>query len=176
MKQIIFSALFLFPVLLIGREVADTTSVKTLEGITTKMLEFISFEKGEDKDWNQYRNLFLPSARKLSIRPDAPPSRQVRSMNIEEFVRYAGPNYPENGFEEYAIGFDVQEFNGIANVFQAFYCKTPDGSYEARGINSFQLVYLQDRWWIASTMFVNESEELKLPNKYLFKEYQTEDR
>lgn len=152
---------------------SDTTSVKTIKGITDKMLEFISFEKDEVKDWDEYRNLFLPSARKTSIRPEAPRlSSQVRSMNIEEFVRYAGPNYPAKGFEEYAIGLDVQEFNGIANVFQSFYCKTPDGSYEARGINSFQLVYLNDRWWIASTMFINETEDIKLPNKYLFKEYQ----
>ena len=136
------------------------------------MLEFISFEKDEVKDWDEYRNLFLPSARKTSIRPEAPRlSSQVRSMNIEEFVRYAGPNYPAKGFEEYAIGLDVQEFNGIANVFQSFYCKTPDGSYEARGINSFQLVYLNDRWWIASTMYINETDDIKLPNKYLYKQY-----
>lgn len=153
----------------------DTTSVKTIKGITDKMLEFISFDKDEVKDWDEYRNLFLPSASKTSIRPEAPRlSSQVRSMNIEEFVRYAGPSYPSKGFEEYAIGLDVQEFNGIANVFQSFYCKTPDGSYENRGINSFQLVYLNDRWWIASTMYVNETEEMKLPNKYLFKEYQKE--
>ena len=136
--------------------IEDTTSLKTIKGITDKMLEFISFDKDEVKDWDEYRNLFLPSARKTSIRPDAPRlSSQVRSMNIEEFVRYAGPSYPAKGFEEYAIGLDVQEFNGIANVFQSFYCKTPDGSYEARGINSFQLVYLNDRWWIASTMYIN---------------------
>ena len=172
---------FLFPLLLLLLVPAsafaqiDTTSIKTIKGITDKMLEFISFEKDEVKDWDEYRNLFLPSARMTSIRPEAPRlSSQVRSMNIEEFVRYAGPNYPAKGFEEYAIGLDVQEFNGISNVFQSFYCKTPDGSYEKRGINSFQLVFLNERWWIASTMYINETDDIKLPNKYLFKEYQKE--
>jgi len=138
-----------------------------------KMLEFISFEKDEVKDWDEYRNLFLPSAQKISIKPDAPPHKQVRTMNIEEFVRYAGPTYPKEGFEEYVIGLEVNEFNGIATVFQSFYCKTLSGSYEARGVNSYQLIYLNDRWWIASTMFVNESDDVKLPDELLFEEYKT---
>lgn len=155
----------------------DTMALKTPEGVAAKMLEFISCEKGEEKDWDEYRNLFLPSAQKLSYRPMSgqPLSRQTKTMNIEEFVRYAGPNYPAKGFEEIVIGLEVNKFNGIANVFQSFYCKTPDGSYEARGVNSYQLVFLNNRWWIAHTMFTNETEDVKLPNKYLFKEYQSSD-
>lgn len=155
----------------------DTMALKTPEGVAAKMLEFISFEKDEVKDWDEYRNLFLPGAQKLSFRPKDGESlrRQVSAMNIEEFVRYAGPGYPKSGFEEYVIGLDVKEFNGIASVFQSFYCKTLDGSYEARGVNSYQLVFLNNRWWIASTMFVNESEDTKLPNALLFEEYHTKE-
>ena len=155
----------------------DTMALKTPEGIAAKMLEFISFEKDEVKDWDEYRNLFLPNAQKMSFRfkNGDPISRQVRSQNIEEFVRYSGPNYPKNGFEEYVIGVDVKEFNGIASVFQSFYCRTLNGSYEARGVNSYQLVFLNDRWWIASTMFTNETDDIKLPNDLLFEKYQTPD-
>jgi len=71
------------------------------------------------------------------------------------------------------IGLDVKEFNDIAVVFQSFYCKTLSGSYEARGVNSYQLLYLNDRWWIASTMFTNESDEVKLPNNLLYEQYHT---
>ena len=97
-------------------------------------------------------------------------------MNIEEFVRYAGPSYPKDGFEEIVIGVEVNEFNGVAVVFQSFHCKTPDGSYEARGVNTYQLVFINNRWWIASTLYTNESEDVKLPNEYLFEEYQTEEK
>lgn len=150
-------------------------ALKTPEGVAAKMLEFISFEKDEVKDWDEYRNLFLPGAQKTSFRPKEGESlrRQVSSMNIEEFVRYAAPGYSKNGFEEYAIGVDVKEFNGIASVFQSFYCKTLDGSYEARGVNSYQMVFLNKRWWIASTMFINESEEVQLPDELLFEEYRS---
>lgn len=150
-------------------------AIKTPEGVAAKMLEFISFEKDEVKDWDEYRNLFLPGAKKTSFRPKEGESlrRQVSSMNIEEFVRYAAPGYSKNGFEEYAIGVDVKEFNGIASVFQSFYCKTLDGSYEARGVNSYQMVFLNKRWWIASTMFINESEAVQLPDELLFEEYRS---
>ena len=154
----------------------DTMALKTPEGVAAKMLEFISFEKGEEKDWDEYRNLFLPGATKTSFRPQDGKSlrNQVRSVNIEEFVRYSAESYSKNGFEEYVIGLDVQEFNGIASVFQSFYCRTLDGSYEKRGVNSYQLVFLNDRWWIVNTMFINESDDVKLPNDLLFEEYQTE--
>lgn len=151
----------------------DTMALKTPEGVTQKMLEFISFEKDEVKDWDEFRNLFLPRAELIAIYPDAPPARQVSSLNLEEFVRYAGSTYPSEGFEEIVIGLDVKEFNGIATVFESFYCKTKSGSYEARGVNTYQLVFLNNRWWIASTMFVNETEDVKLPNEYLYEEYQT---
>jgi len=34
----------------------DSTAFKTPEGVAEKMLEFISFEKDEVKDWDEYRN------------------------------------------------------------------------------------------------------------------------
>ena len=170
-KYIPFLLLICFSATLFSQE--DPSYLKTPEGVAAKMLEFISFEKGEEKDWDEYRNLFLPSAQKISIRPKSgePIFRQVRTMNIEEFVRYAGPSYSKDGFEEYVIGLDVKEFNGIASVFQSFYCRNLDGSYEARGVNSYQLVQVNDRWWIASTMFSNETEDKKLPDELLFEEY-----
>ena len=155
----------------------DSAALKTPESVAAEMLKFISFEKDEVKDWDDYRNLFLPCAQKMSFRPQNGESlsRQVRANNIEEFIRYAGPSYSKNGFEEYVIGLDVKEFNGIASVFQSFYCRNLDDSYEARGVNAYQLVYLNERWWIASVIFANESEEVKLPNELLYEKYQVKD-
>jgi len=171
-KYLLF-LLFVIPSQLFSQ--IDTMALKTPEGITAKMLEFISFEKDEVKDWDEYRNLFLPDAQGLALypKPGEPLYRQANRMNNEEFIRYAGPGYPKTGFEEIVIGVDVKEFNGIATVFQSFQCKTLDGSYEARGVNTYQLVFLNNRWWIASSLFTNETEDVKLPNELLFEEYQS---
>jgi len=151
----------------------DTTSLTTIEGITNKMLQLISGEVGEERNWEEYRNLFLPTAQKLAISETKDGAKRIRVMNLEEFVRNIGPLYSRDGFEEYAIGLTVNEFNGIANVFQSYYCKNLVGTYEKRGINSYQLVYLDNRWWISNVLFTNESEESKIPDKYLFEEHQS---
>jgi len=147
--------------------------VKTVEGITDKMLEMISGEIDEERDWETYRMLFLPTAQKISIRKSKDGKTRVRSSNIEEFVRNVGPLYARDGFEEYKIGLTVHEFNGIATAFQSYYCKNLIGTYEARGVNTYQLVYMDDRWWIASTLFAAESEDVKVPDEYLFDDYKS---
>ena len=174
MKSIVLFSLGFFCLFSVNAQ-TDSLTYSSPEKLADAMLAFITFEKGEEKDWDEYRNLFLPEANKLSFRPKPgdPLSRQVRSSNLEEFVRYNGPSYSKKGFEEYSIGVKVNEFNGIASVFQSFYCKNGDGSYEARGVNSYQMVFLNNRWWIANTMFINETDEVKLPDELLFEEYQT---
>lgn len=147
----------------------DTISLKTVEGITNKMIELISGEIGEKRNWDEYRNLFLPTAQKISIRERKDGKRSVRAMNLEEFIRIVGPLYARDGFEEYAIGLTVNEYNGIAVVFQSYYCKNLLGTYEKRGVNSYQLVFMDDRWWIASTLFIGEADDMPIPDKFLFK-------
>lgn len=163
-----------FQINLIGQ--IDTTSLKSIEGITNKMIELISGEKGEERNWDEYRNLFLATAQKMSIRKTKDGKSKVSAMNIEEFVRNVGPYYSRDGFEEYAIGLTINEFNGIAVVFQSFYCKNLIGTYEKRGVNSYQLVYIDDRWWIANTLFTNESENSPIPDNYLFKKYKANNK
>lgn len=167
MKQLTILLGIFFPLFLSSQ--VDSVALQTPEGITNKMLELISGEIDAPRDWDEYRNLFLPTAQKISVNKNAPPRRQVRVMNLEEFVRNVGPLYKRDGFDEYAIGLTVEEYNGIATVFQTFYCKNLLGTYEKRGINNYQLVFADNRWWIANTMFTNETEDSPIPEKYLFK-------
>lgn len=154
-----------FPLLLISQ--TDTTAVKSIEGITDKMLEIISGDIDEPRDWDEFRNLFLPTAQLFFINPSAPPSKQIIPLTIEDFIKRVGSIYVKDGFEEYKIGLRVDEFNGIANVFQSYYCKNLKGTYEERGINSYQLIYADNRWWIASSTFANETEDYPIPKEYL---------
>ena len=175
MKRII--QLFVFTLLVNnGNAQIDTTALKSIEGITNKMIELISGDIGEERNWDEYRNLFLPTAQKISIGKTRNGQTRARTMNLEEFVRNVGPLYARDGFEEYAIGLTVNEYNGIANVFQSYYCKNLLGTYEKRGVNSYQLVFMEDRWWIANTVFTEESDEIPLPDKFLFKEYRSESK
>ncbi len=171
-KVIIILVVLLSHINLMGQEVK--AYLKTIEGITDKMIELISGDIGEDRNWDEYRNLFLPTAQKMSLSINKKGEERVRVMNLEEFIRNVGPLYKRDGFEEYAIGLEVNEFNGIASAFQSYYCKNLKGTYEKRGINSYQLVFSKDRWWIASTLFTAETEDDPLPEKYLFEKNRKE--
>ena len=172
-----FSALIILILFhLQGSAQFDTLALKSIEGITDKMIELISGDIGEERNWDEYRNLFLPTAQKLSTGKSKDGKTRVRASNLEEFVRNVGPLYARDGFEEYSIGLTVNEFNGIATAFQSYYCKNLIGTYEKRGVNTYQLVYMDDRWWIANTLFVAETDEVKIPNEYLFEEHQVEDK
>ena len=151
----------------VGYTQKDTIAVKSIKGITDKMLELISVDVDEEVDWDEYRMLFLPDALKISVNHKAPKGRQVRTRNLETFIRTVGPLYKRDGFEEYSIGLTVNEFNGVANAFQSFYCKNLIGTYEQRGVNNYLLVFADDRWWIASTTFSNATEGSPVPDKLL---------
>ena len=76
-----------------------------------------------------------------------------------------GPTYQKNGFLEEQLEVRVDEYNGIAQVFQVYHCKTLNGAYEAKGVNSYQLVYGQNRWWIASLMWASDENGVEVPEK-----------
>jgi len=145
----------------------DTMAVKTIKGITDKMIELISGGIDEPRDWEEYQSLFLPTAQKSSLRPNAPKGKQIRTQNIEEFIEKVGPLYGRDGFKELSIGLTVHEYNGIAMAFQSYHSKNLLGTYEAKGINCYQLVYMDNRWWIANTLFVGEDAKNKIPDEYI---------
>ncbi len=159
--------IFLFGIQIVSPSQIDTAALKSIKGITDKMIEIISGDIGAERNWDEYRNLFLPTAQKASIRISKNGKTSVRVMNLEEFIRYSGPLYARDGFEEYSIGLTVNEYNGIAVVFQSYYCRNLLGTYEKRGINSYQLVHMDDRWWIANTLFTAEDPENLIPDKFL---------
>jgi len=146
----------------------DTISTKTIKGTVNKMIEIISGPIDEPRDWDEFRNLFLPNATTFLVNPKAKhPASKARSLTLEEFVRYIGPSYKKDGFKEVEIGLTINEFNNIANVFQAYYAENLKGTYKIKGINSFQLVKIDDRWWIASLTWDDETENKKIASIFL---------
>lgn len=60
------------------------------------------------------------------------------SMPMDDFLSLLKDPYYEQGFLEKEINKVVDEYNGIAQVFQSYYAEDSDG-IEEQGINSYQL-------------------------------------
>lgn len=136
------------------------TAVESINGIINELLDQITIEKGEKIDTAAVRNLFHPSAQ-FTISD----SSFAETVSLDEFLILLTDPYYEQGYLEREIHKVVDEYNGIAQVFQSFYGKDSEG-VEERGINSYQLAYYKGRWWIVNLLWTLESKDVLLPEKY----------
>jgi hypothetical protein len=168
MKKIFFLVLFSISTNLISqsKNISDSTAVNSIDGILKEMLSIISGEEGKKRDWDAFKDLFLPTANFTVLSQDKSYPRPLETVNLENFIDSMKDAYYENGYEEKELGKVVNEYNGIANVFQSFYGKDSEGD-EEKGINSYQLVYFKNRWWIANMIWTFETNDSKIPKKYL---------
>jgi len=141
----------------------ENNDFNSIEGVINELLDQITIEKGEKMDTAAIRNLFYPSAQfTVLVNPD---SSIVETVSLDDFITLLKDPYYEEGYLEKEIHKVVDEFNGIAQVFQTFYGKDSEG-IEEKGINSYQLVYYENRWWIVSLLWTLESDDVKIPGKY----------
>ena len=163
-KLLICYILFCSPIILFSQTNYDQS---TVEGTTSALLDIISGDIGEKRDWDGFRSLFIPTAQFVFVNEDAPPNKRTTSYNLEQFVRFVGPNYAQNGFEEVATGLVVNEWNGIASAFQSYTAKNLTGTYNESGINNYQLVKVKGKWFVTSLTWANANQENPIPERFL---------
>jgi hypothetical protein len=69
-------------------------------------------------------------------------------------------DYYENEIER-----SVQSSDNIANVFSTYesFLYEKEATINQRGVNSFQMIFLNKRWWIANILWKNEPMEMRFP-------------
>ncbi|MCH8904031.1 MAG: hypothetical protein IIA45_08975 [Bacteroidetes bacterium] len=145
----------------------DSTYLITIDGIINEALKIISGDKGVARDLDKLRTLFVPTARFTSIFYYEDGRKRIVIFSLDDFIKMAGTGYEKYGFLEYELGKVIDEYNGIAQVFQSYYAK--QGDYEEKGINSYQLVFMDDRWWITSIIWANNGNGAEIPAKFMEK-------
>ncbi len=141
-------------------------ALKSVDGIVNELLNLLSGEIGEKRDLKAIRNLFLPTATFNVLMHESESPQTLETINLDDFLALLKDEYYEQGFEERELSKVVDEYNGIAQVFQTFYAKDSEGE-EGRGINCYQLAYFQDRWWIVNLLWTGEDNGVKIPARYL---------
>lgn len=167
MKIFIITALTLLAVTpLFAQRQTDDMDVLSIEGITIAALESISGDKGEKRNWQRFRKLFWPTAQLNAIFHKGD-STWLKVNTIEEFILLAGTWYEDNGFKEYKFKNKIDTFGDLAHVFQSYGASLADGKEIERGINSFQLAFVDNRWWIVNLIWDSETGKHKLPKGFL---------
>jgi hypothetical protein len=71
-----------------------------------------------------------------------------------------------DGLEEREIHRVTKRFGNIAHVFSTYELRRA-GAPAGRGINSIQLFWDGERWWIASAVWDDERKDNPIPREYL---------
>jgi hypothetical protein len=142
---------------------ANPVDVKSIEAILTELYAVISGPAG-DRDWNRFRSLFALNARLTSVTKETT-DHPARLMSPDDYITLAGGYFKTHAFYEKPIVNKVDRFGNIAQVFSSYESRNaPDEKPFARGINSIQLFYDQNRWWILSIVWDEETPTNPLPS------------
>lgn len=143
--------------------------VTSIDGIITALYGSISGEKGEPRDWDMFRDLFVPDAKLIPTGRNEEDKVGYNYWTYEQYVEQADTWLVENGFHEVEIFRVKEEFGPIVHLFSTYESRRSINDAEpfARGINSIQLLHDGDRWKIMTIYWSSETEAQPIPAKYL---------
>ena len=140
--------------------------VESPEALVTAVLSTISANKDETADWKRFETLFLPKAQ-ISVLQHKNDTSTLLNFTLKSFIENSIENSTENGFREYSTGNTIEEYNGLATVFQSYVAL--QGETQVKGVNTYQLVYQDKRWWIASLIWTSNKNGIEVPEQYIQK-------
>jgi len=144
--------------------------VASPEAIVLAAYESIQRQPGENFQWDRFRSLFAPDATLIPNTEQRGGAFDVISPEgfidwIDSVTTIGGPD--DRGFSEEEIHHVVERYGDIAQVMSTYQKHFwGDDEILGRGINAFQLVQNEGRWWIVSIVWDEEPGAGPIPSKY----------
>lgn len=148
---------------------ADPADVESIDAIMLAVYDVISGAAGETRDWDRMRTLFRPEAKLIPVgRAAQGAPLQPIYWDLEFYINNVGPRLEEGGFFEVEINRVVERYGNIAHVFSTYESRRNEDDAEpfTRGINSFQLFFDGDRWWVVNIFWQGETPNNPIPEEY----------
>lgn len=142
--------------------------VKTLDSTIKTLYGVISGEKGEVRDWELFKFLFKPQAKLIPTGTNKQGIHVARYMTPQEYINTSGKWLVENGFFEKEVARSVHKFGNIAQVFTTYeaFKSESDTKPFMTGINSVQMLYDNNRWWIVNIYWQQASKRNPIPEEF----------
>ena len=141
--------------------------VASPDAIIKAMYDTISGPAGK-RNWYRERSLFLDGAHLIPIGNRIHKESGLEVMSLEQWIEDAEPFLAENDFYEVEIMRTMNRFGNLVQAFSTYEARnTEDGEPIARGINSIQLLHKDERWWIVTVMWDNETKDNPIPEEFL---------
>ena len=146
-------------------------NVQSINSTIETLYSVISGDKGVARDWELFKYLFHKDAKLIPSGTNQQGKTVARFMSPDQYINTSGKWLYENGFHEKEIGRTTERFGNIVHVFSSYesYRTKADKKPFMRGINSIQLLYDGNRWWILNVYWMAENPKNQIPKKYLNK-------
>jgi hypothetical protein len=148
---------------------AKPEDVRSPEAIVAAVYSVISGGKGQERDWDRMRSLFVPDARLIPSIAGKDGHADALFLTVDGYIARSGARLTENGFFERSIHNEMEQFGNIVQIWSTYESRhdSADEKPFARGINSFQLLKDGDRYWVVNIFWDAESPTKPIPAKYL---------
>lgn len=147
---------------------AKPADVASPKAILAAAYDAISGPATQERDWDRLRSLFLPGARLIQSAPDQDGKYTTTVLSLDDFIADATPYFKQGDFYERESTSHSDRYGNIMQVFSTYESlRAKNGKPFARGINSFQLLYKDNRWWIVTIFWQEEDHDFPIPAKYL---------
>jgi hypothetical protein len=153
-----------------GWPVAKPEDVSSVDAILHSLYDVISGPKGQARDWNRMRSLFLPDGRLIPSRVDRELHRaDALILTVEGYIQRASGRMESEGFFERGVHNNIEQFGSIAHVWSTYESRhnASDVMPYARGINSIQLLKSGNRYYIVEILWDAETPGTPIPKEYL---------
>lgn len=135
--------------------------VKSIDALMKASYEVVSGEKGAKRQWE--RDTYLHHPKAVYSYFDEQTGQQV-TQTLDEFHKLTDDMVFNTAFYENEINRVVNIFGNIAQVWSTYETRLEkNGPVARRGINSVQLVYENNRWYVISWVFAGESKTNRIP-------------
>jgi len=128
----------------------------TPQSVVDELYDLVTFDAGTTPDWDRVRSLFIDEA--VIVLRTTRTETSVFSVEgfVADFIAFIErANVEERGFAETIVRTKDMVFGDIAHILVLYEAQIPgSGRDPQQGVDSFQLIRKDGRWWIAS--IVNE--------------------
>ncbi|WP_211196208.1 hypothetical protein [Flavobacterium sp. H122] len=138
--------------------------VTTIDALIKASYEVVSGEKGAKRQWERDNNLHHPKAVYSFFDKE---SKEQVTMTLQEFHKLTDDMVFATAFYEKEVNREVRLFGNIAHVWSTYETRLEkNGKVARRGINSIQLIFESNRWYIISWTFCGESDKNLIPRTF----------
>jgi hypothetical protein len=175
---------FLFAAMLFSfssfSQIQDTDSTEdlsTVNGIIHSLYDVISGPVGQERNWNDFRNLFAEDARMYIAVPTNDSGTVLKSITPDEYAQRNQTRLSDIGFNEDELYRITNTYGAGTQIFSTYesHFTNKNGEEEiTKGINNIQLYFDGERYFIVSIFWDANAKNIEVPERYLPKNKNTE--